>query len=297
MIVKSRKISNSSRLLNVFNEHIKVASVLIDGTKDIPVVSIYGSSENLIVDFKSKVNKCNTNDYLSKEDNYTDMLLRSDIDYLKGLNINECLNVTRHKIKDTHYLYCFIVGNVRFSVSIYSNWRGLNIEVGESADIRVDGITYLSYIHEIKNKYPNSLYSIISKYQEYVGFENNMYSVDLRFSGNHIATLYLDELNNDDNMVCLRYDTSKLPNDLSDMGVDSNMLYDIRNSFASMCLAIDELDLRFSYSHNQSDFLWGWSDVIVPIDKLNEEVLLKISEIMFEHEDFIKECDLKINTN
>ena len=32
----------------------------------------------------------------------------------------------------------------------------------------------------------------------------------------------------------------------------------------------------------------------LPIDKLNEEVLLKISEIMFEHEDFIKECDSKL---
>lgn len=294
MIVKSRKISNSARLLNVFNESNKVVSILVDGTKDIPVVSIYGPSENFIVNLKSKVNKGITNSCLSKEDNYYEKLLNSDIDCLKGLNGEECLNAIRHKISDTQYLYCFKVGNAKFSVSLYSNYRGLNIDVKEPADIIVNGVTYLSYLHEIKDKYPNCLYSLINKYQEYVGFEYNTYTVDLRFSGNHLMTLYLDVSSDADDIACLRYDTSKLPTDLSDMGLDSNMLYDIRNSFASMCLAIDELDLRFSYSHNQSDFLWGWSDVIVPIDKLNEEVLLKISEIMFEHEDFIKECDSKL---
>lgn len=292
MLIKTRKISNYAFNIKVISDTNEQVSIIVNGAEDIPSVSFFGDSKifNVKLNNHQEIKLLLNNENISLD---SSTLLKEYLMSIKETFSSYTLHLKKHKINNSHYLLLFDNGVTRFSVSIYADSNHCyDISINGPIDVSINGVIHESFLRKIKHRYSSELYNLIVKYQEYIGFNDNEYSIDLRFSGNHLLTMNINTSELANNNVILRYDTSKIPTDLLDYGLDVDLFNDIKNSFTRMCLNINNLGFKFCYSHHQNDVLWGWSDVIVPINILNEEALFKISEIMFEHEDFIKKCDL-----
>ena len=293
MKIKTRNINDCVKRITI--EGNTTIHILINNSEDIKCIEFFGDTTSIIFK-RNHFSILNNIDIQKLDDKKINHLYLERLKEVKEINIKNTI-----KIKKSNYL-----NTTAFYIEDFKNDLSLHIEeVSGIIKINLDGECNLKInnfeikgnLQHIKDNYPQDFFNVIRKYEDYINLSKyNEFEIDVRLNNTSLVTLYFPkDINKETSDITLRYDTAKTESQLNQVNIDKQTKTEILSSYKKLTKKLSDLGYKLYYSHDQSEVLWGWSDVIIPSNNINEKLIKEISDTFYNHQKEVECIEKKLN--